>query len=200
MPGHRQELLETPQEVAADDLDVIEIELDAHIRAVDPGDQVRRLLDPSDEIVRPVARIERLDQQHDILLRREVGGACEIGHEHPLGRRALLGRHHPGHGVDRRAVDRDDVVERLLEDLCELAFAPGHGAQPAFPAILPRLRVDAELHEAVALELGTDRRRRDLVGKLQLDGLEAGRLGGAETLDQRPLGEHVGEIGGKPGH
>src|ERR1700704_4808078 len=62
VPGQRQEFLETLQEVAADDLDVIEIELDAHIRPVDLGDQIRRLLDPRDEIIRPVARIERLDQ------------------------------------------------------------------------------------------------------------------------------------------
>src|SRR5258707_4102326 len=61
--GQRQELLEARQQVAADDLDVIEIELDAHVRPVDLGDQVRRLLDPADEVVRD-RKSTRLNSSH----------------------------------------------------------------------------------------------------------------------------------------
>jgi hypothetical protein len=39
-----------------------------------------------------------------------------------------------------------------------------------------------------------------VIGKLQLDRAKAGRGRGGEPLDQRPLGEQVGQIGGEAGH
>ena len=47
---------------------------------------------------------------------------------------------------------------------------------------------------------GFDRRRRLIIGKLQLHGFEAGRGGRAEAFEQRMLGEKVGEIGGEARH
>ena len=57
---------------------MIEIELDADVLALRLGDEVGGVLDPVEEIARPVARIDRLDQQRDVLLRREVGGLHQI--------------------------------------------------------------------------------------------------------------------------
>ena len=102
--------------------------------------------------------------------------------------------------MDRRAADRHRVIERLLEDLREFALAARHGAEPALAAVRPRLRVDAELGQTAALELGTDRRGRVVVGKLQLDRLEAGRRRRAEALHERALGEQIGKVGGEAGH
>ena len=56
------------------------------------------------------------------------------------------------------------------------------------------------MREAVPLDLGPHRRRRVVVGELQLDRLEARRGRGAEALDQRPLGEQISEVGGETGH
>ena len=120
-------LLEPPDQIAADDLHMIEIELDAHIRPADLGDDVGGMLGPVEEIVRPVARIDRLDQQRDVLLGREVGGAREIRDEGRLGGRPLLGRHLAGEAMDLAAAERHDVVERLPEHRGEFRLAAGDG-------------------------------------------------------------------------
>src|ERR1043165_1644151 len=102
--------------------------------------------------------------------------------------------------MDRRAADRGDVVERLLENLGELALAPRRGAGPALPAVRARLGVEPELGEAVAGELGAHVGGRVVIRHLQLDRLEAGRRCRAEALHERALDEQVGEIGGETGH
>src|SRR5215831_5636327 len=197
---HRQEFLQPREQVARDDLHVVEVELHAQVRPADLGDQVGGLLHMADEIVGPVARIERLDQQHDVPLRREIGSARIVRDEDALGRRAQLGRDLAGHGVDRRAADRDHVVERLLKHLGKLALAPRHRAEAGLAAVRSRLGVDAELDEAVPRDLGANVGRRVVVGELQLDRLEAGRRSGAEALEQRSLREHVGEVRAKARH
>src|SRR5215472_18112371 len=44
MADERQVFFESPDEIAADDLGVVEVELDAHVRPLHPGDDVGRLL------------------------------------------------------------------------------------------------------------------------------------------------------------
>src|SRR5215472_334253 len=80
-----------------------------------------------EEIVRPVARIDRLDQQRDVFLLRGVGDAREIPDEGRLRRRPLLRRHLAGEAVDLAATDGSDVVERLLEQRGEFTLAAGDG-------------------------------------------------------------------------
>src|SRR5262249_33168709 len=137
VPDQREEFLETGEHVAADDLHVIEVELDLHVRPPDLGDEIGRLLDPADEIVGPVARVERLDQQRDVLLRREIGRGRVVRHEHPLGRRPQLGRDRAGHGVGRRAPDCHRVGERLLGHPRELPLPPPKWPAPALAAARP---------------------------------------------------------------
>ena len=91
----RQVFFEAADEIAADDLGVIEIELDAHIFPFNLGDDVGGVLGAVQVIVRPVARIDRLDQERDVFLRRRVGGAREIFDQRGLGGGPLLGRHPP---------------------------------------------------------------------------------------------------------
>src|SRR4029078_6300309 len=45
-----------------------------------------------------------------------------------------------------------------------------------------------------------ERRRRVIVRRLQFHRLEASRGGRAEALEQRPLGEQIGQVGGKARH
>ena len=89
---------------------MIEIELDAHIRRADFGDDVGGVLDAAEEIARPIARIDRLDEQRDIRLGRIGRRALEIFDENGLRRRALFRRHHAGHAMDGAAADRHDII------------------------------------------------------------------------------------------
>jgi hypothetical protein len=67
---HGKEFSETLDKIAADDLDMIKIELDAQVRRADLTDDVGGMLDVPEKIVRPVARIDRLDQHGDARLGR----------------------------------------------------------------------------------------------------------------------------------
>src|SRR5579864_2989902 len=192
-----EEFFEALEQIAAHDLHVIEIELDAHIGRADLGDDVGGVLDPAQEIIRPVALIDRLDQQRDVGLGGVGRGALEVFDENGLRRWALFRRHRAGHAMDGAAADRDHIIERALEGCVPIALAPRQRGKAEFRALR---RVDAELGEAMALELGRHRRRRDVIRKLQLDRGKARRGGGAEALDQRALGEQMTEIGGKARH
>src|SRR5437660_24959 len=64
----RKILFEAFDQIAADDLGMIEVELNAHIWPLNFGNDVGRLLDPAEEIIRPIARVERLDQERDVAL------------------------------------------------------------------------------------------------------------------------------------
>src|SRR5215510_6645531 len=130
MADDRKMLFESADQVAADDLRVVEVELHAYVRPLYLGDDIGRLLGASEEIVRPVARIDRLDQQRDVLLRRQIGGMREIGNESPLRRRTLLRRHLAGEAMDLAAADRGDVLERLGEERGEFLLAARDGCDP----------------------------------------------------------------------
>ncbi len=137
-------------QIAADDLHVIEIELHLDVRLARLGDDVGGVLDVVEEIIRPVARVDRLDQQRDVLGRGEIGGALEIVEKHAVGGRALLGRHLAGKAMDRAAADRRDVIERAGKQPGEILLAPGHRRQAELALALARRRVDAEHGELVA--------------------------------------------------
>src|SRR5262249_48092365 len=139
--------------------------------------------------------------QPDALLGRLVGGAREIADEYLLSRWPLLRRHPAGKTMDLAAADRCDVVERLLEQRGELLLAAGNGGNAELARRpMPGRGVEAEHRQAVAIELGLHRGRRMIIGKLQLDRLEAGGGRGGEPLDQRTFGEEISEIGGEAGH
>src|SRR5918993_365773 len=96
---YRQMLFKARDQVSAHDLCVIKIELDADIRSPDLGDNVGRLLRTCKEVIRPVTRIDRLDQQHNVLLHSRISRAGEIGDQGGLGCRSHLWRHHSGEAV-----------------------------------------------------------------------------------------------------
>ncbi len=185
----RQILLEPVEDVAADDLHMIEIELDAHVGLADLADDVGGVLDVVEEVAGPVARIDRLHQDFDVPGRGEVGSAGDIRDIDALGRRTLLGRHVPGQAMHRAAADRADVIERLGKRRLPVLLAAGQRRKAELALAASARRIDAEDGEAVADDLRLHRRRRHLVGKLQLDALEAGDGGGGDTLQHRAFGE-----------
>ena len=104
---------------------------------------------------------------------------------------------HPGHAMDRPPADGDDIVEGAPEGQVPIALAPGQRGKTEFR---PLRGVDAELDQTVPPQLRRYGGGRNVIGKLQLDGFEPRRGGGAEALDQRAFGEQMAEIGGKARH
>ena len=134
-----------------------------------------------------------------LCLRAASAAARQIADERGLGRRPLLGRDLAGEAMNLPSADRAHVIERLPEQEHEVGLPPRQRGEAEFvgPA---GCRIDAQDREIVPGELGPHRRRSVIIGKLQLDRLEAGRGGRGEAFDERPLGEQVGQIGGEPGH
>src|SRR5262245_3630876 len=87
MTDHRQELFQAPGQIAPDNLHMIEIELHADIWLSDFCNHVGRVLDVIEKIIRPVARVNRLDQQRDVFCCRKVGRARKVVDEYAIGRR-----------------------------------------------------------------------------------------------------------------
>ncbi len=56
MPDHRQIFLQPVDQIAADDLHMIEIELHAQVGLADLGDDIGGMLDLVEKIIRQVAR------------------------------------------------------------------------------------------------------------------------------------------------
>jgi hypothetical protein len=195
----RQVRFEAADEVTADDLHVIEVELNAHVRRADPLDDVGSVLDAAEEIIRAVAWIERLYQQRNADACRLARRANEIPNENSFRGRPLSGRYTAGKAMDRGPADRGGIVERALERGLPVALATRQRGKPGFP--LPaEWRVDAELRQAMARQLRFHGIRPDIVGILQFDRGKSRRSGRAEALQRRALGEQKCEVGGQAGH
>ena len=152
-----------------------------------------------EQIVRPVAVIERLDQKADPLFAGQVGGSPEIRDEDTLGLASPVSRHRAGQAVNGPPSDRHGIVERAAKQRGEILLAPRHRGEAGCGA-RRRGRVDAENGEAMPLDLAPDIGGGMVVRGLQLDRLEARRRGRREPLQQRKLGEEIGEIGGEARH
>jgi hypothetical protein len=103
--------------------------------------------------------------------------------------------------VDLAAADRGDVVERLLEQCGKFLLPAGDGGDAELARCRPAWRgVESEHRQAEPVELRLHRGRGVVIGKLQLDGAEAGRGRRRETLDQRAFGEEISQVGCKARH
>src|ERR1044071_4321580 len=135
-----QQLFEAGGHVALGGLAVIEVELQADAVAPDRRDHGGALLLRAQQVTRRVARVERLDRQHDAGLLRPLGGPGEV--DRVKRQRGVVGqirRRHPGHDMQQLAIERRRVIESLLDTVAEdpglarqareaaLAFAPVPG-------------------------------------------------------------------------
>lgn len=201
MSDERQVLLKTPDEIACNNLRVVKVELNADVWPVQLGDDAGRVLGTGEEIVRPVARIERFDQQRDVFRGGSIRRAREIVEHRHFGSGPLLRRYGAGHAVDLAATDRDCIVECLPEQREKFRFEPGHrGLTELAGRRCPPWGVDAEHREAMAIEFSAHRGWRGVVGELQLDRAKSCRGRCAEALDHRPFSEEIAEVGGEAGH
>ena len=192
-------------QVALDDLRVVEVELDLEVRRADLlADRVRLGL-RAQQVAGHVARVERLDRHRDAVGRRVLARLPQVAHvEAPaalaLARVRVLGDD-PRHHVHPPAVERLRVAEPRRDRRGELVLASGHAREPAVArAHVARRRVEQRDLEPVLRDALGDVARLPLVGERELDRAEAGLRRLAEALEERHLGEQVGQIGGEPRH
>jgi hypothetical protein len=103
--------------------------------------------------------------------------------------------------VDVSGADRLGISERLVDRGARLRLAARHGGKAEVAGrCVARRRVDADHREAGPKKLRPELFGRNVVGKMQLDGVEAGRLGAADPLQERQLAPEKTEIGGKAQH
>src|SRR5262245_55655113 len=199
MANHRKKFLETMDQVTADDLHVIEIELHADIWLADLCDNSGRVLHMIEKIIRPVATVNRLYEQVYVPCRRTVGGDGKVFNEHPVGCRTLLRRDLARKAMNRAGANLARIIERAVEQRLPILLAPRHGGESEFAFATGRC-IQAQNGELVFLYRGLHRSRGHVVRKLQLDGLEAGGCGRINPFEQWPFGEQIAEIGGKARH
>ena len=97
--------------------------------------------------------------------------------------------------MDRPPADSNGIVERARKRGLPVRLAAGQCGEAGFAFPAGR-RVDAELRQAMACQLGLHGGRRDLIGVLQFDRGKTRGGSSAEALEQRTLGEQKREIGG----
>src|SRR6185295_5905864 len=182
-----KESLEAVDQIAADDLYVIEIELHADIGLRGFFNDGSGVLDMIEKIVGPVPTVDRLDQQLDFLCGSKIGGVHQIVEKDAIGGRTLLGRNLAGE------------VERTREHCLPLLLTSRYGGEPEF-AFAPRWRIEAKNGQPISFDGRFHGVGRYVVRKLQLDGPEASRRRRIDPFEQRSFREKIAEIGSKTWH
>ena len=184
--------LDPGDEIALHDLHVIEVEHQLHVRAGQFAQKHRDLIRPRDEIARPVARVQGLDQQGDAR-RRKLRGPAQVVEERST-RHVMRHARHTRHDMDRGCSQRLRIGEREFELASELHFASGH--RRAAECVACR-RVDADHGNAGLFQALRQLHGRHLIGKLAFDRTEVGPGSRRDAVGKSMLAEQHRDIGGK---
>src|SRR5262245_29185037 len=111
MSDHGVEFFETADQIAANDLNVIKIELHADVRPAGLCDHIGRMLVMIEKIVWAIAAVDRLDEQCNASRGGEIRRPSKILYEYPVSGRTLFGLNPAGQAMDRARVDCGCVVE-----------------------------------------------------------------------------------------
>ena len=122
--------------------------------------------DMIEKIIRPVARVDRLDQQCDVFGCRKVGRACKIIDEYAIGSGPLLGRDLSGKTVNCAAADRARVLEGARKQDLPVFLPTGHRRKPELALPLAGWRVDAENGQVIFADRSLYRSGRHVIRKL----------------------------------
>jgi len=143
-----------------------------------------------EEVIRPIARIDGLDQDRDVALRaRCIRRRLEIADEGPLGGGTVLRRHFPRKAMNLASTDGGgrsrDFAQNNLANSCS---RPGMAPTPnSPPASLPRARIDPQHGQAMPIELRLHSGRRVIIRKLQLHGRKASCRRRLQTARSSPV-------------
>ena len=187
-------------QIATDNLHVIEIELHPDIGFAEFCDHVGSVLDVIEKIIRPVTPLIGSINNVMFFAAGKISGLCQIGSEYLVGGRTLLGRNLACKTMDRAGADGTRVLQGAREQCLPILFASRNGGKAKFALALAWRRVQPEDRELVLFDCGLHRRGRDVVRKLQLDRLEACSGRRVDPFEQRALSEEIAEIGGKTRH
>jgi hypothetical protein len=100
-----------------------------------------------------------------------------------------------------RAAERIRVFYRPVDAGIELGLATGQGSQPTLaPRPVAGRQVEQHLTQAEAIEALADVGCPMIVGKQELDGLEAGLGRRLEAIEEGQFLEQHAEVGGELGH
>src|SRR4029077_15328389 len=140
MSDDGQEFSETIDQVSTHDLNVIEIELYADVFLPDLADNVGRVFDMIQEIIRPIATVDRLNQQCNFLGGGQIGCTGQIIDKDTVCSRALLGRPLARQTQKRRRADRAGIFERAGEQRLPVLLATRYGSKAKLAIALARWR------------------------------------------------------------
>src|SRR6476646_11495684 len=200
MSDDGQEFFETIDQVSTHDLNVIEIELHADGFLPDLANKVRRVFDMIQEIIRPVATVDRLNQQCNFLGGGQIGCTGQIVDKDAVCSRALLERHLAGQTMNPARANCAGIFERAGEQRLPVLLATRYGSKAKLAIALARWCIEPKDGELVPFDRRFYSRGRNLVGKLKFDRLEPCCCGGVDPLKQRSLGEEIPKIGSKTRH
>ena len=181
---------------------MIEVELQLEVRGAHFVDDILHLVGRVGEVAGNIAMVDRLHHQGEAHPGGAVAGLPEIGDERAMHRRRIGARcDQARHDVQRLALQRLCVVEGLVESGGKVGFAAGQGGQSALAlAPVARRQVEQRLGELVLPEFGRDVCGGRLVGKQDLDGLEAVRRRSTEAPHEGNFLVYPRQIGGELGH
>ena len=198
--------LDTPRQIALDDLAVVEVHLHFQVvqagRGAHLGAHRMRLGLMIEEVARDVARVDGLDHQRHAGRARLLDrpgqvvaiGRCSPGTIRARGQQS--GQHMQG-----RALQRDSVVECLQQAVAKQRFATGHGGKASLPQ-RPVARRDIAQHHLQPLRtrLCCQRGGGQCIGKQHLHAAKAIFGRGGEALEHGVFGVEEGQIGSEVGH
>ena len=128
-------------------------------------------------------RVDRLDQQPDLLPRQRVGGIAQILHQHlvQFGRVGVR-RRHADQAIDLTAVERRRIVDGAMHAVAEFVDPVRQDRDAALAgAPIAGGKVVQHLRQPVLLQLLAQRRLFEIVGEEIFDPGEARGLGRAQS-------------------
>ena len=183
-----------------DDLTMVDVELQLQVRPCKPAHQRRGDIEIVQEIARHVARIDRLQQDINVQVHGAIAGmehrALERGE-----RRGILRRRNAGHQMQATDAGGARIDQRSVDRCLEFIPALRQRGKATF-AVVPvaRRAIEQCLGQTVAREPFGDGVGRKRIREQELHRGEAGVGGGPEPVEEVPLVEHHGEVGGEARH
>jgi hypothetical protein len=152
MTDDGQEFFKTIDQVSTHDLNVIEIELHADVLLPDLANNVRRVFDMIQEIIRPIATVDRLNQQCNFLGGGQIGCTGQIVDKDTVCSRSLLGRHLAGQTMNRARANSAGIFERAGEQRLPVLLATRYGSEAKLAVALARWRIEPKDSELVPFD------------------------------------------------
>ena len=152
MADERQVCFEAPDEIAAEDLCVIKIELNAQIGAADLGDDIGGLLDAIEEIAGRSRGLSGSIRRVILAVSASAAAFARFPDEDRLGRRTLLGWDTAGHAMNGAAANRHRVIKGARKACLPLALAAWNSGETGLTLTAER-RIDAKRRQVMPSQL-----------------------------------------------